>query len=327
MPLPSADRIVNSAPSRERPHLAACPLCSHSELEYQFTHTGTAIVRCEGCGLTMRNPQPSDAELGEIYHEHYFLGSGANHEGLVNETGRLKRATASAYLDLIEARFSTAPIDRRTLRLLEVGCGHGNLLVESQARGYDVTGIEYSESSVRAANANLGATRVFQGSIDTVSLPEQSFDVAVLADVIEHTRNPLDDLTRLWQLLKPGGLLFIALPSLDSWSARLMRTRWMEFKLEHLFFFDRQTIQSRCFVPDSARCRSRRDGRRSAPNTSFSISTGFPSPWSRPPPKRCVRSCPAPFAGVVSVVASGIDVIARRSAELPQRLRTTVCRS
>ena len=56
-----------------------------------------------------------------------------------------------------------APIDRRTLRLLEVGCGLGNLLVEAQARGYDVTGIEYSESSVRAANANLGATRVLQG--------------------------------------------------------------------------------------------------------------------------------------------------------------------
>src|SRR5205085_7502658 len=110
MPLESADRIVKSAPSGERPHLAACPLCSGSQLEYQFTHAGTAIVRCDGCGLTMRNPQPSDAELGEIYHEQYFLGSGADHEGLVNETGRLKRATASAYLDLIEARFPTTPV-------------------------------------------------------------------------------------------------------------------------------------------------------------------------------------------------------------------------
>ena len=83
-----------------------------------------------------------------------------------------------------------------------------------------------------------------QGTIGTVDLPENSFDVAVLADVIEHTRHPLADLAHLWRLLRPGGALFIALPSLDSWSARLMRERWMEFKLEHLFYFDSQTVQT-----------------------------------------------------------------------------------
>src|SRR5690606_34587167 len=58
-----------------RPQLARCPLCAHEELVYQFTHEITPIVRCAGCALLMRNPQPSDAELGAIYTDTYFLGS------------------------------------------------------------------------------------------------------------------------------------------------------------------------------------------------------------------------------------------------------------
>ena len=42
----------------------------------------------------------------------------------------------------------------------------------------------------------------------------------------------------------PGGIIFIATPSLDSWSARLLKNRWMEFKPEHLFYFDSSTLQT-----------------------------------------------------------------------------------
>ena len=71
-----------------------------------------------------------------------------------------------------------------------------------------------------------------------------SFDVCVLADVIEHTRDPMATMLRAWELLKPGGTLFLATPSLDSWSGRLMRQRWMEFKPEHLFYFDERTVRT-----------------------------------------------------------------------------------
>ena len=96
---------------------------------------------------------------------------------------------------------------------------------------------------MRKANERIGRPAVVQGSLSTVPLPDASFDLAVLADVLEHTRDPLADLRRLSRLLKPGGTLFMAVPSLDSWSARVMRDRWLEFKLEHLFYFDSATLQ------------------------------------------------------------------------------------
>src|SRR6185503_16323353 len=96
-------------------------------------------------------------------------------------------------------------------------------------------------------NDKLAAERVIQGSVGSVDLPAATFDIAILADVIEHTRDPLSDLKHVWRLVKPTGLVFIAVPSLESWSARLMKERWIEFKLEHLFFFDSRTMQSLLF--------------------------------------------------------------------------------
>jgi len=312
------------APSRERPRLVACPLCSYEHLDYQFTHAGTPVVRCEGCGLLLRNPQPSDAELADIYNDHYFLGSGDGSKGLIQETSRLKRATAASYLDDVEAHLGRAPTPASGVKLLEIGSGLGDLLVEAAARGYDVTGVEYSESSVRAANERLGARKVIQGSVEAVELPEASFDVAVLADVIEHTRDPVAALLHVWRLLKPGGVLFIAVPSLDSWSARLMKERWMEFKLEHLFFFDSQTMQSLLFRAGFDRVDVSGGWKTLSPEYVIQHFDRFHVPVF----SRLTRVAGAIVPGFVrrrhvSVVASGINVVAHRSAQVPPARRST----
>ena len=75
-------------------------------------------------------------------------------------------------------------------------------------------------------------------------LAEGAFDVCILADVIEHVRNPRRCLELVWRHLKPGGCVLVATPSLDSWSARVMGGKWMEFKSEHLSYFSGRTLQS-----------------------------------------------------------------------------------
>jgi SAM-dependent methyltransferase len=312
-------------PSAGRPHLDRCPLCSAERLRYQFTHGATAIMRCSGCGLLMRNPQPSDAELGAIYTEHYFLGSGGP-QALEDETSRLKRQTAAVYLDQIEAKLGVAIEGRKGLRLLELGSGLGNLLVEAAARGYEVTGVEYSESSVRAANERLGAMRVLQGSIGDVSLPAEHFDVAVLADVIEHTRDPVADLRHLWRVLRPGAVLFIAVPSLDSWSARLMRARWMEFKDEHLFYFDSLTMQWLFFKAGFEQVEIEAGRKQLSPDYVIRHFERFPVPLVSPAARLSRTMLPGPLRRrSMSVVASGINVLGRRAVlpppgERPERL-------
>jgi SAM-dependent methyltransferase len=227
---------ARAAATARRPVLA-CPICRSVRLYYAFGLQGYRVVRCSDCRILMLNPQPSDAELGAIYNDTYFLGEQDQH-GEASVSG-LKAATARLYLDLIHRYRGT-----HGGRLLEIGCGHGDFLAEAVRAGYDVTGVEYALPSARKARERLGAGHVICGEVSCVESGRRTFDVCVLADVIEHTRDPHAFLESIRRLLKPGGVLFIATPSLDSWSGRLMGARWMELKPEHLFYFDRATIQT-----------------------------------------------------------------------------------
>jgi glycosyltransferase involved in cell wall biosynthesis/SAM-dependent methyltransferase len=295
----------------ERPTLQHCPICDGAHLDYQFTNNGTAIVRCRRCGLLMRNPQPSDDELAAIYTEEYFLLP-------AGEADRLKRDTAAAYLDVIDAHPGAEPVRPGARRLLELGSGMGDLLIEARSRGYDVTGVEFSSSSVRAANARLGANCVLQGTLDTVPLADASFDVAVLADVIEHTRDPLRELQRVWRLLGPGGALFIALPSLESWSARLMRERWMEFKLEHLFYFDNATVQTLLVRSGFEQIEISTGWKTLSPEYIIQHFRRFPVPVLSGVAQATGALLPGPVRRHrMKVVASGVNVVARRAVRPP----------
>jgi glycosyltransferase involved in cell wall biosynthesis/SAM-dependent methyltransferase len=213
-----------------------CPVCAQKRLVYAFSLKGYRICRCDNCSFMFTNPQPSDEVLAGIYNETYFIGSLAGESALARD---LKRATARHYLEIMRG-YAAAPLRGK---LLEVGCGRGEFLVEASRLGLDVSGVEYSEASASVARTLLeGRGQVLTGEVDNVPLEEGSFDYCVFADVIEHVRDPAAFIQRIWRLLKPGGMVFIATPSLDSPIARLMRSNWMEFKLEHLSYFSRSTL-------------------------------------------------------------------------------------
>ena len=198
------------------------------------------MVRCRDCGLVRLDPQPDDAVLASIYDAAYFIGS--EDEVLRAEANAVKRDTAKLQLsDIAACKFEIAP--EKPPRMLEVGCGLGNFMVEARNAGFDVYGIDVSGSAVASANQVLGEERARAGGLEEAGFEEGSFDVVVLADVIEHVRDPARFVAHIRRLVKPDGLVFVATPSLDSLSARLMGRHWMEFKLEHLFYFDRRTLQ------------------------------------------------------------------------------------
>jgi glycosyltransferase involved in cell wall biosynthesis/SAM-dependent methyltransferase len=226
--------------SKERYSAKTCPVCGGARFYYLFSASDYRVVRCDDCGLVFLNPQPSDDELTRIYSADYFLGSDA--ETSSQAVREIKQATARLYLSEI-SRYC-GPDNGR---LLEIGCGDGDFLVIAQAAGWRVTGVEYSAAACEKARQRLDKAEVFCGEIQSARLEPEQFDLCVISDVIEHVRSPMDFLKEIHRLLKPGGALFIATPSIGSWSARLMRQKWMEFKAEHLTYFAPQTIQTALF--------------------------------------------------------------------------------
>jgi SAM-dependent methyltransferase len=212
-----------------------CPVCESARIRYLFISQGTPICQCEDCRLMFRNPQPSDDELARIYSAEYFLGE-PSEEGRARVSA-MKRRTAQLYLSRLLDSVGAA-----RGRLLEIGCGTGEFLIEAAHAGFEVTGLELSPHAVAAANASLGTARVRCGTLEGSDFGAEPFSVCVLSDAIEHLRDPLAALQQVHALLEPGGVILLVTPSLDSWSARLLRRRWMEFKAEHLVFFSRATI-------------------------------------------------------------------------------------
>lgn len=224
-------------PAEETAAQRACPICRSDRLAYLFESYGYPIWQCQDCAFLFRYPVPPRSELQALYAEDYFLGDDTP-EGKARVT-QMKAATARLYLDELR---NYVPLEHA--RLLEVGCGNGELLMEASRLGFDVVGVEVSPHAAHAANALLGRECVLSGTLESIDLPERSFDVCVLSDVIEHVADPIGLLSRVRRLLKPAGALLLTTPSVDSWSAKLLGRNWMEFKLEHLLYFGRATIEN-----------------------------------------------------------------------------------
>ncbi len=213
-----------------------CPICLAPHARQEFTKDKYPVYRCIGCGCEFLEPQPDDRTLAEIYDAEYFLG---DHDAASDQrVAALKSATSALYLDRLAP---TSAGDRP--RLLEIGCGTGDLLLQAQSRQFEVNGVEYSAVAAATANQRLGADVVHAGTIENASLPLGQFDIIAACDVIEHTRHPRSFLDTAYALLRPGGMIFLVTPSLDSWSRKLLGKRWMEYKVEHLFYFGRKSLE------------------------------------------------------------------------------------
>jgi 2-polyprenyl-3-methyl-5-hydroxy-6-metoxy-1,4-benzoquinol methylase len=226
---------------------SACVVCKARHIHYVFSLEEHRIVRCNECGFMFINPQPSDEALSRIYGNDYFVLSD-NQQGL-DHVSDLKKSTANKYIDLLfaEDALTKSPLQGKTL--LEIGCGDGDFLEAAASRGLHVTGIEYSPYACDKARAKIknSSGEIIQGEIEALTGRKESFDYIVFCDLLEHVRDPRGFLKTVFELLKPDGVIFCAVPSLDSWSAKLLKTDWMEFKLEHLWYFNTKNLRSLFF--------------------------------------------------------------------------------
>ncbi len=229
--------LAAAAPHTRRT-LTACPICGGARLFYQFSLETFRIVRCHDCGLMGTNPQPDDAELTRL-HGTEVLTMERSDVGQ-EHVAELHQATADGFLDLI-ARYGVRP----GARLLEIGCGRGDFLRRAAARGYAGTGVEFSAQACAIAREAVGdGAEILLADAGDLSTVGARYDLCVLSDVVEHVRDPRALLAQAHGLLKPGGVLMLAAPSLDSFPARLLRNRWAQFRPEHLWYFMSATLET-----------------------------------------------------------------------------------
>ena len=193
------------------------------------------VVRCLSCGLAYLRPRPTPEAAGRCYPESY---SGSGRGGFIE-------ALEAVYRRRQHGEVACWLAGRRPLRgrLLDVGCGTGDLLAALRADGWSVQGVEPQALGAARARGEHGLD-VLTGRFEDVRLPEGSFDAVVFSGVLEHLHDPVAALRRARALLTPGGLVAVLfLPMLDSPEARLLGPRWMALDLpRHLTHFEEVTL-------------------------------------------------------------------------------------
>jgi 2-polyprenyl-3-methyl-5-hydroxy-6-metoxy-1,4-benzoquinol methylase len=102
-------------------------------------------------------------------------------------------------------------------KLLELGCGQGHVLrqlvAEKRLREENVHGIDQSKTAVEFVAKHLPAAHLQVGDISRLEFPNESFDLTLLMETIEHLENPHPTLAEIHRVLKPGGRLFLSFPN------------------------------------------------------------------------------------------------------------------
>lgn len=123
-------------------------------------------------------------------------------------------------------------------KILDVGTGGGEFAYLLKSLGHDVTGIEpnkgYAEFSIREYGLNI-----HNGFIQDIQLPKQSFDLITIWHVLEHTENPAKVIEKLYNLLKPEGVLVVEVPTVESTCQAPNST----FHEAHIYNFNRDSLR------------------------------------------------------------------------------------
>ena len=107
-------------------------------------------------------------------------------------------------------------------RLLDVGCGSGALLERAKAAGFACEGIETCQPLAEKVLRRLGCV-VHNALMSQVRIPDNTFDVVTMYDLVEHLQAPVQDLGEVRRWLKPGGILFALTPNDDALIRRLAK--------------------------------------------------------------------------------------------------------
>ena len=199
----------------------ACVACGSSKARSWGVKNEFEVVSCVDCDsvYTPYSPWYSSAV---VYTGFYLNADELSPPAFVN-----------ARLEEITAEFAAY---RQNNRLLDIGCGAGNLLQAARKNGWKAQGLDVSAGAVKHVR-ELGF-EVFEGELQDAGFPSEHFDVVTAAELLEHLFDPQSLLYEVARILRPGGLFWTTTPHARGLSGRVLGLKWRcIWPPEHLQLF------------------------------------------------------------------------------------------
>ncbi|MBC7910345.1 MAG: methyltransferase domain-containing protein [Pyrinomonadaceae bacterium] len=217
-----------------------CPVCGIAPKPFAVDYQGFQLCRCPQCDLQFLSPRPTFEQLSEkVYNETYHAETDTSEH--LSEASRYQFERQYKMLEKLLGR---------TGQILDVGCGNGTFLRYGQERGWEAYGCDISLSPYVRESKSFPLR---EGRLLEIDFGQTRFDAIRFNHVLEHTQNPLAELVRSRELLKPGGVIFISVPNIGGISTHLKNLqsrlhlksrRWRHYAaLHHLWFFTPKTLR------------------------------------------------------------------------------------
>ena len=184
-----------------------CPVCTCTNVGYEFRAGNRRLFRCGACDLLFV-PQSVKGEEQSIDVESQVISSESGDPVVVDRL-------AEASLARLQSR---GPIDG--IRYCVAGKGRHQFVDCARAEGLKLA----------------DTTPEFLGG-DLV-------DAYVLFGMLGEVAHPLEQLSSVGKVLKPGGLLLLTVPTVDSVQARRQKSRWTEFASQRITFFSQHGLSA-----------------------------------------------------------------------------------
>lgn len=228
--------------------IKACPICGKKRFnhfaeckDWVISEEIYSLLKCEDCGMIFTQDAPTEEDLPKYDKIKQKLAHGDAPRGLLNNLYYYARQIMLTRKAKLVERLSCV----RNGTLLNFGAKTGFFSNRMIRRGWRVTSVE------RHHEERLFSLEFFHHRmLDIKELDSQQsgfFDVITLWHVFEHLHSPADFLDKFFDLLKPNGLLFIAVPNCQSFDAGHYGAGWAAYDApRHLWHFNTDTITRLC---------------------------------------------------------------------------------
>ncbi len=200
------------------------------------------LMECSFCNHAFVGDPVSPSGLADYYESRTKYSQGFD-EDLKNQNFPGSRSDAIRYLSLITKWLGKTG---QRISFLEVGAGWAYASRIASCNGWQVDAIEYSPfcaSSLRQALPQ--GSLIWEGSYESFSeQSSKSYNAILMSQVLEHAINPREWLLNAHRMLRPGGILVIAVPQYKGIYRFLGSNDPFIIPPEHLNFFSRRSLSN-----------------------------------------------------------------------------------
>jgi SAM-dependent methyltransferase len=192
--------------------------------EFQF-------VKCCNCGLLRQNPYLDWDDLKNYYPDNY-----ASYQP--------QTSTITSHMHRWDKRYGLWKRVKIINKYkpsgtwVDIGAGTGRILQEASLwKKWKLLAVEPVKHAAEYIQNNSDII-VINNQFEDLEGFENHFDIVTMWDVIEHLKNPITCLTKVRDILKPGGIFVFSTPNLKSWDRKVFNKYWVGYDLpRHLHLF------------------------------------------------------------------------------------------